>query len=186
MSSLTEGSDERGGEVAGGPVRIPDPSQAQGSMVRAEDKVDPAEFHKLVTSSMRDLSDEQRASLASALTKAGAAKGAGVKNDATDLMDISKMLYWAHTNVPGGIPEVLDSAGALKNERGEPNRTTGKTAVAREEHFAENQSAGLFDDVLGAVMPAVNRLTGGLSRTGGVTSPPNSPAGRIERAEPNV
>jgi len=186
MNSTAESGDERGGEVAGGPVRIPDPSQAQGHMVRAEDKVDPAEFHKLVTSSMRDLSDGQRASLSTALTKAGAAKGAGVQSGATDLKDISKMLYWAHTTVPGGIPEVLDSAGTLTNERGEPNRTTGKTAVARDEHFAENQSAGLFDDVLGAVMPAVNRLAGARSRAGGVASPPNSPAGRIERTEPKV
>jgi hypothetical protein len=88
--------------------------------------------------------------------------------------------------VPGGIPEVLDSAGTLESERGTPNRTTGKTAVAREEHFAENQSAGLFDAVRGALMPAVNRLTGGLSRTGGTTLPANSPAGRIENTEPNL
>jgi len=186
MSSMTEGADEQGGEIQGGPVSIPEPSKAQGHMLRAEDKVDPAEFHKEITSSMRSLSDEQRKSLSSALTKAGAAEGAGVRAGATDLTDISKMLYWAHTTVPGGIPEVLDSAGTLKDERGEPNRTSGKTAVAREEHFAENQSAGLFDAVRGALMPAVNRFTGGLSRTGGVTSPTNSPAGRIERTEPNL
>jgi hypothetical protein len=186
MSSMTEGADEQGGEIQGGPVRIPEPSKAQGHMLRAEDKVDPAEFHKEITSSMRSLSDEQRESLSAALSKAGAAEGAGVQSGATELTDISKMLYWAHTNVPGGIPEVLDSAGSLENERGTPNRTTGKTAVAREEHFAKNQSAGLFDAVRGALMPAVNRLTGGLSRTGGATLPTNSPAGRIENTEPNL
>lgn len=183
---MNETSDEQGGEIQGGPVVIPEASEAKDAIVRAEDKVDPAEFHREVTSSMRGLSDSQRRSLASVLAKAGAAKGAGTPNGSTDLADISKMLYWAHTKVPGGIPEVLDSAGTLKNERGEPNRTTGKSAVAREEHFAENQSAGLFDDVLGAIMPAVGRLTGGKSRTGGATSVASSPAGRLENTEPNA
>jgi hypothetical protein len=182
---MSRTTDEKGGEIQGGPVVIPEASEAKGAIIRAEDKVDPAEFHREVTSSMRDLSDDQRKSLSSALTKAGAAKGAGVSGGSNDLADISKMLYWAHTNVPGGIPEVLDSVGTLKNERGEPNRATGQTAVAREEHFAENQSAGLFDDVLGALMPTVNRLTGGQSRTGGVAAPA-SPADRLESAEPNL
>lgn len=162
LGKAMEQSDENDGSKIG-PTLIPSPEKAHGQLVQAMDKISPSQFHEATTSAMSSLSSDQRSSLSSALTDAGAAQGAGVQAGATDPNAISKMLHWVQTNVPGGIPAVLGAVGlaggaAAVAESGQGGNlaSAAQSAGSNAVQSAQNASGGLFHSVLGAIMPAIN------------------------------
>lgn len=145
------------------PPRLPDLKQAHDNLSQAMGKLDAGQFHAAAGGALNNLSSQQRSTLSSALTQAGAAQGAGVQADSTDPNALSKMLHWVQTNVPGGIPAVLAAVGVAGGAAAVAESGQGGNLVQAAQSTATNaaQSAqesggGLLHSVLGAIMPAIN------------------------------
>jgi hypothetical protein len=161
LGKMDQGDDkEKSGSK---PPRLPDVQQAHDSLNQAMGKLNADQFHSATSGALTNLSSQQRSSLSTALTQAGAAQGAGVDANASDPNAISKMLHWVQTNVPGGIPAVLAVAAAAggtaavagSGQGGNLVQAAQSTATTAAQS-AQESGGGLLHSVLGAIMPAIN------------------------------
>lgn len=145
------------------PPRLPDVSQAHASLTDAMGKLTADQFHGATSGALNNMSSQQRATISTALTQAGAAQGAGVDANSSDPNAISKMLHWVQTNVPGGIPAVLAAVGVAGGAAAVAGSGQGgnlvqaaQTTAGNAAQSAQESGGGLLHSVLGAIMPAIN------------------------------
>ena len=124
---------------------------AHAQLQQAAAQLSPDQFQGATSSALSGLSTEAKTALSQLLAGTGAAQGAGVEAAATDSNSISKMMHWVQANVPGGIPGVLAMVGVA----GGTAAVAGSGQTGNVLSQVENAGGGLFQSVLGAIMPSI-------------------------------